>query len=147
MAKAKKNAPSGAKRLVHNGVIIDIPDESKRKASMTYDGETVAIVSDAGWDWETFRVYLERCADEMAQLTNDLNRKSKEAKAAAAILDENRRAVSIASAGSGSTQAALLATLVADMNQAKRRSDESVAHLEAQKAVIDAAKGRWASGG
>lgn len=142
----RKNAPSGAKRLVHNGVVIDIPDTVKRRAEMSYDGTTVAVECPRNMDPETFRDYIEQAASELSQILDERNRRSKLSKAAERILVEVRSSISALTpemAGGGEIYASLMQQKSLDVTHAQRRASEAAAMLKVQDALLDDAKRRW----
>jgi hypothetical protein len=144
----RKNAPSGAKRLVHNGVVVDIPDTVKRRAQMSYDETSVDVECPKDMDAESFRAYVEHAASEMAMLLDERNRRSKQSKAAERNLTEMRAsiaALTIESAGGAELYARMFEQKAVDVAQATRRAADASFLLKAQDALLEDAKRRWLS--
>lgn len=144
----RKNAPSGAKRLVHNGVVVDIPDTVKRRAQMSYDETTVDVECPKDMDAESFRAYVEHAASEMAMLLDERNRRSKISKAAERSLEEMRTSIVALNADktiSGELYARLFEQKAIDLAQAQRRAADASFTLLAQDALLEDAKRRWLS--
>lgn len=144
----RKNAPSGAKRLVHNGVVVDIPDTVKRRAQMSYDETSVDVECPKDMDAETFRAYVEHAASEFAMLLDERNRRSKQSKAAERNLTEMRAsiaALTVESAGGAELYARMFEQKAVDVAQATRRAADASFLLMAQDALLEDAKRRWLS--
>lgn len=144
----RKNAPSGAKRLVHNGVVVDIPDTVKRRAQMSYDETTVEVECPKDMDAESFRAYVEHAASEMAMLLDERNRRSKQSKAAERSLTEMRASIAALNADktiSGELYARMFEQKAVDVAQAQRRAADAAFMLQAQDALLEDAKRRWLS--
>lgn len=144
----RKNAPSGAKRLVHNGVVVDIPDTVKRRAQMSYDETTVDVECPKDMDAESFRAYVEHAASEMAMLLDERNRRSKQSKAAERSLTEMRDSIAALNADktiSGELYARMFEQKAVDMAQAQRRAADAAFMVQAQDALLEDAKRRWLS--
>lgn len=144
----RKNMPSGAKRLVHNGVVVDIPDTVKRRAQMSYDETTVDVECPKDMDAESFRAYVEHAASELAMLLDERNRRSKQSKAAERSLVEMRASIAALNADktiSGELYARMFEQKAVDMAQAQRRAADAAFVLQAQDALLEDAKRRWLS--
>lgn len=144
----RKNMPSGAKRLVHNGVVVDIPDTVKRRAQMSYDETTVDVECPKDMDAESFRAYVEHAASELAMLLDERNRRSKQSKAAERSLVEMRASIAALSADKtigGELYARMFEQKAVDMAQAQRRAADAAFVLQAQDALLEDAKRRWLS--
>lgn len=142
----RKNAPSGAKRLVHNGVVVDIPDTVKRRARMTYDETSVDVECPKDMEADVFRAYVEHAASEMAMLLDERNRRSKQSKAAERHLEEVRTSIVALNADksiSGELYARMFETKAVDVAQAQRRAMDASFMLKAQDALLEDAKRRW----
>lgn len=144
----RKNAPSGAKRLVHNGVVVDIPDTVKRRAQMSYDETTVDVECPKDMDAESFRAYVEHAASELAMLLDERNRRSKQSKAAERSLTEMRASIAALNADktiSGELYARMFEQKAVDVAMAQRRAADASFMLKAQDALLEDAKRRWLS--
>ncbi len=79
--------------LEHMGVVITIPDESKPEATLQLEDERFDVRMPDGTGYEQVKLYAERCAQTLVQLTGQIaGAESRVAQAEASLEEVQRQA-------------------------------------------------------